>query len=82
MMQAIHKQRGVIMAVHYASVSGMLNSAGISITQNFFTLNSSQVLELVEMAKIQRYYKPKNANGSRARYYFAALQRDYHKNRK
>jgi hypothetical protein len=69
----------VIMAVHYASVSGMLNSVGIDISQDFFTLNSSQVSSLIEMAKIQGYYKPKNANGSRARYYFAALQRDYRK---
>lgn len=70
------------MAVHYASVAEKLNSVGIDISQNFFTLSFFQVSELVEMAISQRYYKPKNANGSRARYYFAALQRDYNKSRK
>lgn len=70
------------MAVHYASVSGMLNSAGIDINQDFFTLSNSQVVDLLEMARVQSYRQPANANGSRARYYFAALQRDYRKSRK
>ena len=70
------------MAVSYSGALQYLDTNGIDIGQDFFTLSFFQVLALVEMAKIQRYYKPKNANGSRARYYFAALQRDYHKDRK
>ena len=67
------------MAVNYREVSQYLDANGIDIEQDFFTLSFFQVLILIEMAKKQRYYKPKNANGSRARYYFAALQRDYRK---
>lgn len=70
------------MAVSYTEVLQYLDANGIDIGQDFFTLSFFQVLALVEMAKIQHYYKPKNANGSRARYYFAALQRDYNKSRK
>lgn len=67
------------MAVNYREVLQYLDANGIDIEQDFFTLSFFQVLILIEMAKMQRYYKPKNANGSRARYYFAALQRDYRK---
>lgn len=81
MMQVL-TNKGHVMAVHYASVAEKLVDCGISINQDFFTLSSSQVLELVEMAKMQGYRQPKNANGSRARYYFAALQRDYNKSHK
>lgn len=67
------------MAVNYREVLQYLDANGIDIEQDFSTLSFFQVLILIEMAKMQRYYKPKNANGSRARYYFAALQRDYRK---
>lgn len=70
------------MAVSYSEALQYLDANGIDIGQDFFTLSFFQVAALVEMAKIQRYYKPKNANGSRARYYFVALQRDYNKTRK
>jgi hypothetical protein len=46
-----------------------------SVGQDFHTLSSSQVDKLLEMADSERYQKPKNANGSRARYYYARLQR-------
>jgi hypothetical protein len=82
MMQATTEQRSFIMAVSYSGALQYLDTNGIDIGQDFFTLSFFQVLALVEMAKIQRYYKPKNANGSRARYYFAALKRDYNKSRK
>lgn len=67
------------MAVHYSSVAEKLIDCGININQDFYTLSNSQVCDLLEMADIQSYRRPKNANGSRARYYFAALQRDYRK---
>lgn len=82
MMQAIDKRRGKVMAVNYSEVLQYLDANDIDIEQEFFTLSLSQVSALVEMAKMQRYYKPKNAYGSRARYYFAALQRDYRKSLK
>jgi len=70
------------MAVHYASVAEKLIDCWIDIDQDFYTLNNSQVCDLLEMADVQSYRLPANANGSRARYYFAALQRDYQKNNK
>lgn len=70
------------MAVSYSGALQYLDANGIDIGQDFFTLSFFQVSALVEMARLQRYYKPKNANGSRARYYFAALQRDYNRTRK
>ena len=51
------------------------NSAGISLKDDFHTLRSSQVEVIVQLAKESGYRKPKNANGSTGRYYFAALQR-------
>jgi len=61
--------------VNYQNASLALNSAGIDLASDFFTLSFCQVSALVDLAKIQGYRKPKNANGSTARYYFAALQR-------
>ena len=69
-------ERAFIVAIDYHSASGALNSAGIDIEANFFTLTSYQIGVLLELANVQGYRKPKNANGSRARYYFAGLQRD------
>lgn len=43
--------------------------------QDFYTLNSSQVEALLEYADELGYRKPKNANGSRARYFYAYVQR-------
>jgi hypothetical protein len=64
---------------NYSTASSMLNGAGIDIDADFYTLSSSQVETLLELARIQKYRQPKNANGSKARYFFAALQRDFKK---
>lgn len=48
-------------------------------TANFHTLSSAQVERLQDAAKQYRYSKPKNANGSTARYFFAMLQRHANK---
>jgi hypothetical protein len=50
-------------------------SLNISVGQDFFTLSFSQVDRLLEEADRVRYQKPKFANGSRARYFHARLQR-------
>lgn len=71
-----------IMAVNYTAVSGQLNTSGIDITADFHTLHSSQVRMLGYLAKTQGYRMPKDANGSLARYYFAALVRQYNRERK
>ncbi len=53
------------------------NSAGISLKEDFHSLRSEQVEVVLELAKRAGYRAPKNANGSRARYYFEALARQY-----
>lgn len=52
-----------------------LKSLKIGLGQDFHTLRSSQVDGLLEEADRVRYQKPKNANGSRARYFHDLLQR-------
>lgn len=48
---------------------------GINFHANFYTLRNSQVDSLLAIAKLQGYQKPKNANGSKGRYFFYYLQR-------
>lgn len=43
--------------------------------QDFHTLSSAQIDALLIEADRVHYQKPVNANGSRARYFFARLQR-------
>lgn len=57
----------------------LLKIAGIDFSADFFTLDSWDVGLLVTWAKITKYYKPKHANGSRARYFYAHLQRKFNK---
>jgi len=48
---------------------------GLDIRQDFHTLDSDAVELLVVWAKATRYRKPKNANGSLARYFWRHLQK-------
>jgi len=49
---------------------------GINVkADDFHALRSEQVEGLLHWAKAYGYRKPKNANGSKARYFFAMLQR-------
>jgi len=43
---------------------------------DFYTLSSAEVEKLLEQADREKYRKPKNANGSRARYFYAKLERE------
>ena len=52
----------------------LLRSKGISFKANFYTLRPSEVDRLLEVADMMHYRKPKNANGSRGRYFFAYLK--------
>lgn len=52
-----------------------MHSAGIDTNADFHTLSSLQVETIVELADLWRYRKPRNANGSRARYFFAFMAR-------
>ena len=53
----------------------VLAAANITVGQDFFTLGSSQVCRLLEEADRVHYRKPRNANGSRGRYFYALLTR-------
>lgn len=52
-----------------------LRSAKVALGQNFHTLSSEQVEALLVEADRVKYRKPKNANGSRGRYFHDLLQR-------
>jgi hypothetical protein len=47
---------------------------GIDLTKDFHELSSSQVELVTRAADLSRYRKPRGANGSRARYFYARLQ--------
>jgi hypothetical protein len=48
---------------------------GIDFRKDFHTLYSSEVSVLLDIRKLNGYRKPKNANGSTGRYFYAYLQR-------
>ena len=50
-----------------------LRRLGVPISKNFFTLTPAQVDRLIEVADEMKYRKPKNASGSRGRYFYAYL---------
>lgn len=53
----------------------VLDMCGIPLGVDFHMLRCDQVERLVEQADIRRYRKPKNANGSRGRYFHDLMQR-------
>jgi len=53
----------------------ILSDCNINVAQDFFTLSSAQVECLLDHADTHKYRKPKNANGSRGRYFHAYVQR-------
>lgn len=53
----------------------ILHRIGCSAAPDFFTLPSEQVAQVLMEADAVKYRKPKNANGSRARYFYEYLTR-------
>ena len=49
-------------------------------TGDFYTLTSSEVARVIEAADFVRYRQPRDANGSRGRYFHARLMRDLRAN--
>lgn len=47
----------------------------IPLDRDFYTLRNEEVESVLAAADERRYRQPRNANGSRARYFHAALQR-------
>jgi hypothetical protein len=62
-------------AGHRVNARATLANLNIGLGQDFYTLRSSQVEELLLEADRVRYRKPRGANGSRARYFHELLQR-------
>lgn len=53
----------------------ILQTIRTKVNQDFHTLTNEQVCELLEQADKFKYRKPKNANGSRGRYFYAYVSR-------
>lgn len=53
----------------------LANSHGFPLGSDFHTLDSESVRRILQAADSWRYQNPKNANGSRARYFYAYLNR-------
>ncbi len=47
----------------------------LDISKDFFTLSPFEVGQVLDAADDWKYRKPKQANGSRGRYFYALLQR-------
>ena len=48
----------------------------IPLHRDFHTLNSQHVQNILDAARSRGYRKPRNANGSTARYFYAYLMRN------
>lgn len=48
---------------------------GFNFKKDFYTLSQSEVLQLLKIAKLQGYRKPKTASGSTGRYYSEYLSK-------
>lgn len=53
----------------------ILARIGATLETDFHTLDTSRVESVLEFADLHKYRKPRAANGSRARYFFAHVQR-------
>lgn len=61
-----------------AQAKAELLEIGAEPNQDFHSLKSDQVQKVLDLAKKAKYSQPQNANGSKARYYYARLQRLAH----
>lgn len=57
-----------------------LRALNLNASQDFHALSPFQVGRLLEEADRVKYRKPKNANGSRGRYFFQKLVREARRN--
>ena len=63
------------MAINLDLTLDAWSQAGINPHGDFHTLPSSKVEVILDQARLCGYRKPKNANGSKGRYFFYAVQR-------
>ena len=52
-----------------------LRALGLDHGPDFHAISSDKVRNMLGVADFYKYRKPRNANGSRARYFYAYLQR-------
>jgi hypothetical protein len=57
------------------TATGLATQFHIPLGQDFCTLRASEVERVLDAADLVKYRRPKNANGSRGRYFYAALTR-------
>ena len=57
----------------------IMAAIGCELNADYHTLDSNQVNRVLMEARQYGYRKPKNANGSTARYFFAFVQRTAHR---
>ena len=57
------------------TAEGILTRCHLTATPDFFTLSTGDVYSLLAEADAVKYRKPKGANGSRARYFYAYVLR-------
>lgn len=62
-----------------ANARGLAVSYGFPLNADFHSLTASQAEAVISAADACGYRKPKNANGSRGRYFHAALRRNSNK---
>lgn len=63
------------MAINLRAALSAFKQAGIDPKADFDALNSGQVDAILTQARADHYRKPLHSNGSKARYYFYAVQR-------
>ena len=61
--------------MNHSSATHLVAVYNIPLGRDFFTLRSSEVERVLDAADSVKYRRPKNANGSRGRYFYARLAR-------
>ena len=69
------RERARKAAAAKADALALVERFGIDLSRDFHALSSDQVERIVAAADSVRYRVPRNANGSRARYFHARLER-------
>lgn len=58
-----------------ADAVSIASQFGFPLNRDFHSLSSDTVQRIIDAADSERYRTPRNANGSRARYFYARLNR-------
>lgn len=61
--------------MHSTDARSIATTYHLDLSKDFFTLSVEEVGRVLDAANLCKYRKPKQANGSRGRYFFRYLQR-------